>query len=110
VGKVSEVFDKHGVVLPRVERNRCPDGWAQLIDDMLTRMPKPLPKFHQIKEKLAGLRVYAEGPTPEQAHLIREAERLSSTVCQKCGEVSTGVSTVTRGHVLITLCPCCAKL
>jgi len=74
----------------------CHSGWADLIraiSEWLWELGLPAGfKFVQVKEKFAGLRVYASVRTltTEQANIVREridaCEVISLFICERCGE------------------------
>lgn len=70
------------------------DGWVPLIRDLsekLERLIMALPeeeraeyRAEQVKEKFGGLRFYMSKLTVEMQAAIREAEALSTSVCEVC--------------------------
>lgn len=67
----------------------APDGWADLLYalHLLLEFTDPDYKVQQVKEKFGGLCFYVEPGLSEVGKmLIKEAEKLSFTVCQQCGQ------------------------
>lgn len=72
------------------------NGWFNLIYDLSVRLEElilKLPedkrehcKAAQVKEKFGTLRFYLDGGTKEMYTLIHEAEELSGSICEECGE------------------------
>jgi hypothetical protein len=64
-------------------------GWHHLIDRIYDMLEKNEPNYVivQVKEKLGGLRVYAEGGTvsKEGLEFIWGVEKQSLSVCEVCG-------------------------
>lgn len=60
-----------------------------------------LPVAEQVKEKFGGLRFYARGGTSEQRSMIGLAEKMSSRICECCG--NRGMTYRLGWHR--TLCP-----
>jgi hypothetical protein len=64
-------------------------GWHPLIDTIYDMLERREPNYVivQVKEKLGGLRVYAEGGTVSRRglHFIWDVEKQSQTVCEMCG-------------------------
>lgn len=73
----------------------CDQGWRDLLERMCSRIeaalrPGERVHFSQVKEKLAGLRVYWHGDlSPESAARINEAvalaEARAACTCEECG-------------------------
>lgn len=74
--------------------------------DKIARLKAELPVASQVKEKYGTLRFYVWGATEQHAAIIREAEAMSSIVCETCG-MTTGTKRYTDGWYQ-TLCPSCA--
>lgn len=65
-----------------------------------------LPRASQVKEKYGTLRFYMISETEEMIALIDEAEEISKTVCEECGQ--PGVNKTSCGWY-ITMCDKCRK-
>lgn len=98
---LNAVHDKHAdLFAPRFRGFECGNGWAGLIDEILTELRTACPnaRIVQVKEKLGGLRIYLENKLDEEAKVIlRRAELKSFTVCETCG--APGELRRTCGHV-----------
>lgn len=80
----------------------CGGGWATLIDSTLSEMAMKCPdvRIVQVKEKMGGLRIYLEDKRNEIAKgLLHDAEEISFTVCEICGEA--GVRIASDGWVRV---------
>ena len=87
----------------------CDDGWLPLISDLYEELVKIDPNFRiaQVKEKLGGLRFYANPSTEclDQElfyQFLREAEVRSYQICELTGKPGT---LMRRGSWLKTLDP-----
>lgn len=65
-------------------------GWALLIDEVFDRRDREFPSvvIEQVKEKLAGLRIYfrsSSGDYPGFMALTEQIEARSERTCEKCG-------------------------
>lgn len=85
------------------------DGWASIVGELwdLCKRQDPPVMIHQVKEKFGGLRFYVGGASGEVHDAIEKAERVSETVCEKCGE--PGKPGTARGYWILTLCDTHAK-
>ena len=97
----SGLVDKHPAMFEHLWRPpECDKGWEELLDNLMTNleqllkgMPGAILEVIQIKEKFGGLRFYVntKGDWVSQEDLIalddliQEAERLSYSICEKCG-------------------------
>lgn len=95
----------------------CADGWFKLIYDLSKKL-EPLiqkeldksvnkleyPRASQVKEKFGELRFYMSSGSKEIYDLIAEAEKISCTICEDCG--NSGELCVDHGWYR-TLCPEC---
>jgi hypothetical protein len=73
----------------------CGDGWANLLERTFEKIqleldcnPDPEFKLVQVKQKYAGLRIYANSATDAIYDIISAAEAESYYICEKCGAVS----------------------
>ena len=90
------------------------DGWHWLIDQVcgeiqrLTDMGHPQIVAEQIKEKFGVLRFYVQfpGASDRQFDILLFAERLSATICERCGSTSN-VELRKIDNILTTLCDKC---
>lgn len=74
----------------------CGDGWAEIIDDMLTDLLSPFEECHnesgakpmllQLKEKFGELRVYVCPANPAIEDTIYDYVKLSREICERCGK------------------------
>lgn len=77
----------------------CGDGWFQLLYDLSEKIEpliqkyiddNPEEEYHpcagQVKEKFGTLRFYMTSYADDIEDLITEAETLSGTTCEQCGE------------------------
>lgn len=114
-----ELSNKYPQFLSKVYLE-TPAGWAGILDKLLENIQKEIDfckekgtsgtdeddvskfKIIQIKEKFSGLRFYCDFINDKIYNLIQEAEMLSYTSCEVCGEQSN--STSVNGW-LRTLCP-----
>lgn len=64
------------------------NGWLGIIEEMITDLIKLgwNKRILQVKEKFGGLRFYVEEGNEDIWKRISEAEQLSYTVCEICGE------------------------
>ena len=63
------------------------DGWIPLLNELCKKL-KNLNfngKVTQVKEKFGGLRFYVSSATNEQDEIINIYEKLSYSVCERCG-------------------------
>jgi hypothetical protein len=80
-------------------------GWADLVREAFAAKPKRV-RVVQVKEKYAGLCIYAEPHSLRYQKVLDELETRSYTICEWCGapgEVDE------RYHWLLTLCPACQE-
>lgn len=71
----------------------CGKGWHPLIEPIFkyideynsSREEQEYITVTQVKEKWGFLHIYVDGATEELGRMINEAERLSKTICEKCG-------------------------
>ena len=95
----------------------CGDGWYWILDHACRTIQQhvessdaPQPRFSQIKEKWAKLRIYCDGYTDYVEGVLGLAEILSSYTCENCGkqgdDQSTDVGLTTRGYA-VTVCKAC---
>ena len=83
----------------------CNSGWRCLYWPLMLRCEREGVEIHQIKEKFGGLRFYVGPASDSLLNAIEDAESLSFTICEDCGEPGK-----TRGGGWIrTLCDGCAK-
>lgn len=83
-------------------------GWGKLLDQLHAELAAVDPNYQivQVKEKFGDLRVYIEASYPDPLwDIIAAYERLSSGVCENCGQ--PGKHTDTRW--IKTLCDPCAE-
>ena len=89
-----ELLHKHGGVLDLHSDINCWEGWYPLIDHVLASINDYSDVYNkevrvvQIKEKFGALRIYAE-PSLYNEYvwgILHLAERLSKTICERCGE------------------------
>lgn len=81
-------------------------GWAEIVDEALTRIENVEPQFeiHQVKSKFGGLRIYTDCDTdPRVRKVIADAESLAAHTCELCGSTN-GVKQVTHNMWITTLC------
>ncbi len=87
-------------------------GWWPLVEPIFNRI-KELNKagahieIDQVKEKWGELCVYVSGAPDEIYDMIREAEKKSVHICEKCGK--PGKRFVSKFDWVYTLCPECIK-
>lgn len=92
---------------PRLFRGRPPTamswvgpGWGPLVRELLSKIDSELtdaeaPDFHmvQVKEKFGALRFYMQAPESSMrariVPFIREAEKASETICERCGKAGS---------------------
>jgi hypothetical protein len=71
---------------------QCPcsigEGWHQLVHDLMVELLEAGWNRHikQIKEKFGGLRFYTGVADEKIWDIISRYEKLSYTICEKCGE------------------------
>lgn len=86
---LNAVYHRYADVFsPRFRSFECGDGWASLIDEVLSELQTKCPgaRIVQVKEKLGGLRVYLENKLDEDAkEVLHRAEAKSFTLCETCG-------------------------
>ena len=89
----------------------CSAGWYNIVFPLCEKLSKlDLPetfRITQVKEKFGELRIYTSVKHPEVDALIREAEKLSTEICEVCGAKDAGTSSI-QGYVR-TLCNACYK-
>lgn len=95
------------------EKEYVGEGWQPLVETLNKKLLALDPNYEilQIKEKFGGLRYYiAESDNmtlrDKQAALINEAENVSFTICEYCGEPGTA-DTTPPGRWLKTMCEAC---
>ena len=89
--------------------NMCiPEGWETLVDKLCKQLSDMNYKGEvvQMKEKFGSLRFYTDLYTDEVGKLINEAEKVSSSTCEICGENGTQSS---KQYWIRTLCNKCTK-
>lgn len=64
----------------------CGFGWNCLIEPLVRRCRREGVRIEQIKEKFGGLRFYTVACSDELQAAIDDAEGLSYTICEECGE------------------------
>lgn len=71
----------------------CGKGWYPIIEKLSEDISKIVKKENltdfrvtQVKEKFGGFCFYTNYSTEEISKLIREAEKLASQTCEKCGK------------------------
>lgn len=84
-------------------------GWSSLLDQLDAELKAIDPDYQtvQVKEKFGNLRVYIEdtGPYPGLMwDVLGKYERLSSEVCEECGQPGTHDNS---RYWIKTLCPAC---
>ncbi len=81
-------------------------GWRTLIDEIFAAKPDDV-LIVQVKQKMGALRIYTEPyEHPTFTRFIRDRERRSVTICERCGErgslrerpVDAGVRTLCDRH------------
>lgn len=91
----------------------CGDGWYWLIDQLCSYLQWGTDKneetqviANQVKEKFGGLRFYVSGANKEQHAVINFAEKLSYSICERCGKMGDDVKTNDKGWI-VTVCDDC---
>lgn len=103
------VMRKHGyksLVPPEIPCfAECGDGWADIVDRLITDLKKLgwNGNIHQIKEKFGGLRFYIGSGNDKIFDRITEAENESFETCSTCGK--PGKPSTWGGWWILTLCP-----
>src|SRR3990172_3956125 len=95
----------------------CEDGWRDLILGLVSDLDALGIRWeaHQIKQKLGGLRFYADaldGEPEKRARfreLIRLAEDRSWRICERCGAEGTTGGVGLSGMQIRTFCARCAE-
>jgi hypothetical protein len=87
-------------------------GWSELLDDLHAGLIEldPAYRLHQVKQKLGGLRFYADFDHAVRDRclaLVQAAERRALVTCERCG--APGEIRAERVWVM-TLCDCCEAL
>lgn len=90
----------------------CGKGWYPLIRPILnyikeynhSRTEAEHIQVFQVKEKWGLLNIYVDGATGELNEMVRQAEKMSGTICEKCG--NPGSRQIIKGWYL-TLCESC---
>ena len=81
----------------------CASGWKSLYEPLIDLCKKENVEVHQVKEKFGTLRFYTgEAPEYVMDH-IANAEILSETTCELCGDPGK----LRRGTWLMTNCDSC---
>ena len=64
------------------------EGWFDLLKNLIDELLKLgwNRKVLNSKEKFGGLSLFTENPTSEMLEVIIKYERLSYTICEKCGK------------------------
>lgn len=89
------------------------DGWFDLINSMCEELQALSNKtgvqieFLQVKEKLAGLRVYINKYSDEARAIINKYETIASQTCEQCKSTETANIREVEGYWLETLCDKC---
>lgn len=85
-----EVIREGGTLDEAVAVSAIGPGWNKLIDMVRTYLVPTNPdiKFYQIKEKFAGLRIYASPLTDLDQDFLWIIESASKHVCEECGEAA----------------------
>lgn len=81
----------------------CGPGWRCLIDPLMRRCRLEGVEITQIKEKFGGLRFYIASGSEALHTAIDDAEDLSYTICEECGEPGT----LRPGGWIYTACDKC---
>ena len=84
------------------------EGWRPLLitlDAALTKADPEL-RYITVAQKYGRLIVYTTSTNEAARLLIREAEKLASRTCERCGSPTANLCQ--RGSWLRTLCPSCA--
>jgi len=105
---MSEAYIKHGfretspMRTPEQVAESVGKGWKQIVLDLCADL-RHLGwdgRLVQIKEKFGGLRFYINAGSLDVRKRISEAERLSSSTCEECGQPGC----LRNGSWLKTLC------
>ncbi len=107
-GEIIENYDYSFTYL-----DECPEGWKPLFLDMCAHIKPILEesrmlhdfRFVQVKEKYGRLTIYHTGAPADVDDVINFYESLSRTICIRCGEPATKITT---GWIL-PLCSTCAE-
>jgi hypothetical protein len=84
----STLQSTHAAILDDCFDFSPPDGWLELVGELLTELETRWPDVRvlQLKSKFGGLRCYL-GSAPREAHeLAGEYERRAATICETCGQ------------------------
>ena len=79
------------------------EGWKDLIERCFNVCVENDVSVTQVKEKFGGLRFYVGSALPAVYDVIDECERLSYTICERCGEAGKP----REGGWIKTLCDGC---
>ncbi len=90
----------------------CGDGWFELIYNLSRDITVycikeniKMPEVIQVKEKFGSLRFYIQFGDDNISRMIRDAEQLSSKICEVCGEngdtkaINFWYSTLCKKHI-----------
>lgn len=75
---------KHGYTLDQA-KHEVGEGWWPLLEEVFERKPADV-NITQVKEKLAGLRIYFHPHNEEFYDYLIEVEHRSFEICEICGE------------------------
>ena len=87
-------------------------GWWPLVEPIYNRIQALNEaganiEITQVKEKWGELCIYVSGAPDEIYDMIREAEKKSHYICEKCGKPAERV--ISEPFWVYTLCPDCLK-
>jgi|SRR3972149_3441264 len=84
-------------------------GWLPILKDCFAKLRSCgwLGNILQIKEKFGVLRLYISQTSQEISEIVSSYERVSATVCEKCGAPATTKAT---NMWLSTLCESCQPI
>lgn len=77
-------------------------GWAPLVREAYEHLPEDV-RVIQVKEKLAGLRIYTTDAPEEYDRILNAIMRRSYDTCELCGAPGSSPRSTVRGW-LKTLC------
>ena len=83
-----EFFAKNEDLFQDVSRCNLPPGWVTIVDEFCTRLRNEFAGMliAQVKEKFGTLRIYLK-PGPSEAWEIATVyERMTETICERCGQ------------------------
>jgi hypothetical protein len=91
-----EYYQKYPLVFPNGKPEHgfsCGNGWSQLLESFfevvqkhLEKHPRPGFCISYIKEKWGTLRILCDNPSEYISQTVRQAEEMSSHICESCGE------------------------